>query len=93
MKDGFGAVGFFNYFLDVSAKYWPPNLEKVNSEVVWSPGAFPWAMFLTISSTSSKDAGLIILWVYSGETNQGIASIIFEIAPLLLISGSKRRSR
>jgi hypothetical protein len=57
------------------------------------PGDFPWDMFLTISSTSSKEVGLIIICDCSMGTNLGIASIILDIPPCLLILGSHRRYR
>jgi hypothetical protein len=45
-------------------------------------GDFPWAMFLTISSTSSKEVGLIKLWDCLGGTSLGMDFNYFGDCPL-----------
>jgi len=59
---------------------------------LFGPGDFSWAMFLTISSTSSTEVGLIKLWECFKGANLVMASIILEIAPCLLNLGLESRS-
>jgi hypothetical protein len=55
-------------------------------------GDFFGAILLTITSTYSKEVGLIKIWDCSRGTSPGIASVILMIDSCLFISGSERRS-